>query len=266
MMTAVVYYHDVSLSTYLSRNAKLSSIITTMASSQQFLLSLDWELVRRKASFVVYQLLLESPELRRLLILPRETLNPQQLLPIGPLRPRRHVRKQARRPIATAMARLYLDTKRSLFSSKSPHLDTNPSLYNIKGVRSYRLMVDQMKNRNLKQYHQVGVFGAENCTDGASASPLLMVEGAGCSGCQAISSLNSPPFLAIEACMERLGVHPCNKRSGITEYCALFPATDFSLIDDDEDALWEPDVREAIDAVATRGMKFIDWKVVRRCR
>ncbi|XP_044948425.1 uncharacterized protein LOC123397981 [Hordeum vulgare subsp. vulgare] len=118
---AAVYYHDVSLSTYLSRNAKLSSIINTIANSQQFRLSLDWQLVRRRASFVVYQLLLESPELRRLLILPRETLNPQQLLPIGPRRPRRHVRKQARRPTATAMARLYLNTKRSLFSSESPH-------------------------------------------------------------------------------------------------------------------------------------------------
>ena len=83
VMTAV-YYHDISLSTYLSRNAKLSSIINAMANSHQFRLSLDWELVRRKASLVVYELLLESPELRRLLILPRETLNPQQLLPIGP--------------------------------------------------------------------------------------------------------------------------------------------------------------------------------------
>lgn len=122
MMTAV-YYHDVSLSTYLSRNAKLSSIINTMANSRQFRLSLDLERVRRKASLVVYELVLESPELRRLLILPRETVNPQQLLPIGPRRPRRHVRKQARRPTSTAMARLYLNTKRSLFSSRSPHPD-----------------------------------------------------------------------------------------------------------------------------------------------
>ncbi|KAM3274768.1 hypothetical protein ACQJBY_043649 [Aegilops geniculata] len=111
MMTAV-YYHDVSLSTYLSRNAKLCSIINTMANSHQFRLSLDWELVRRKASLIVYELLLQSPELRRLLILPRETLNPQQLFPIGPRRPRRPLRKQARRPTSTAMARLYLNTKR----------------------------------------------------------------------------------------------------------------------------------------------------------
>ena len=49
----------------------------------------------------------------------------------------------------------------------------------------------------------VGVFGGESCTDGESASPL-MVEGAGHSGRQAISSFNCPPFLAVEACRERL--------------------------------------------------------------
>ncbi|KAM3393060.1 hypothetical protein ACQJBY_013966 [Aegilops geniculata] len=104
----------------------------------------------------------------------------------------------------------------------------------------------------------VGVFGGGNYTDGASASPL-MVEGAGNSGRQPISSLNCPPFLAVEACREHLGVHPCDKRSSITKYRTLFPAIDFSLIENDEDVLWEPDVRETNEAVALRGMKFFDW-------
>jgi hypothetical protein len=30
-------------------------------------------------------------------------------------------------------------------------------------------------------------------------------------------------------------------------------------IENDEDVLWEPDVRETREAVAARGMKFIDW-------
>ena len=30
-------------------------------------------------------------------------------------------------------------------------------------------------------------------------------------------------------------------------------------IENDEDVLWEPDVREANEAVALRGMKFMDW-------
>ncbi|KAM0882527.1 hypothetical protein ACQ4PT_032229 [Festuca glaucescens] len=104
----------------------------------------------------------------------------------------------------------------------------------------------------------VGVFGGGNYTDGVGASPL-MVEGAGQSGRQAISSLNCPPFLAVEACREHLGVHPCDKRSSITKYHTLFPAIDFSLIENDEDVLWKPDVREANESVAARGMKFIDW-------
>ncbi|XP_037475359.1 phosphoglycerate mutase-like protein 1 [Triticum dicoccoides] len=104
----------------------------------------------------------------------------------------------------------------------------------------------------------VGVFGGGNYTDGASASPL-MVEGAGNSGRQPISSLNCPPFLAVEACREHLGVHPCDKRSSVTKYRTLFPAIDFSLIENDEDVLWEPNVRETNESVALRGMKFFDW-------
>jgi hypothetical protein len=49
----------------------------------------------------------------------------------------------------------------------------------------------------------VGVFGGGSYTDGVNAPPL-MVEGAGNSGRQAISSLNCPPFLAVEACREHL--------------------------------------------------------------
>ncbi|RLM65485.1 phosphoglycerate mutase-like protein 1 [Panicum miliaceum] len=79
----------------------------------------------------------------------------------------------------------------------------------------------------------VGVFGGENYTDGVSAAPL-MVENAGHSGRPAVSSLNCPPFLAVETCREH-------------------------LIENDEDVLWEPDVREANESVALRGMKFIDW-------
>ncbi|WVZ83094.1 hypothetical protein U9M48_030274 [Paspalum notatum var. saurae] len=115
----------------------------------------------------------------------------------------------------------------------------------------------------------VGAFGGENYTDGESALPL-MVENAADSGRPAVSSLNCPPFLAVEACRERMGVHPCDKRS-ITEYRTLFPGIDFSqarisclqsmscLIESDEDVLWVPDVRETFESLAERGMKFIDW-------
>jgi hypothetical protein len=48
----------------------------------------------------------------------------------------------------------------------------------------------------------VGVFGGESYSSGVSVPPL-MVENAADSGRPAISSLNCPPFLAVEACRER---------------------------------------------------------------
>ncbi|XP_020080425.1 phosphoglycerate mutase-like protein 1 isoform X2 [Ananas comosus] len=104
----------------------------------------------------------------------------------------------------------------------------------------------------------VGVFGGESYTDGINVPPL-MVENAGNSNHLAISSLNCPPFVAVEQCREHLGVHPCDKRRSISDYRPLFPAIDFSLIESDEDVLWKADVREKNEEVASRGMKFINW-------
>ncbi|KAM3393062.1 hypothetical protein ACQJBY_013966 [Aegilops geniculata] len=104
----------------------------------------------------------------------------------------------------------------------------------------------------------VGVFGGGNYTDGVSAPPL-MVEGAENSGRPLISSLNCPLFLAVEACREKLSVLTSDKRSSITRYRTLFPAIDFSLIENDEDVLWGPDVVETDESVVARGMNFFDW-------
>ncbi|KAK3423419.1 hypothetical protein EUGRSUZ_F00456 [Eucalyptus grandis] len=104
----------------------------------------------------------------------------------------------------------------------------------------------------------VGVFSGEGCTDGIGAPPL-MVANAGNSDHPAISSLNCPPFIAVELCRERLGVNPCDKRRSISEYRPLFPAIDFSLIENVDDVLWTPDVREKDEEIADRGMKFLSW-------
>ncbi|KAH0469800.1 hypothetical protein IEQ34_001358 [Dendrobium chrysotoxum] len=109
----------------------------------------------------------------------------------------------------------------------------------------------------------VGVFGGEAFVDGVKGKPL-MVENAGNSGRRAISSLDGLPFIAVEACREHLGVHPCDRRRTIREYQTLFPAVDFSLIESNEDTLWEPNVREPNEEVAIRGMKFINWLLTRR--
>ncbi|KAG9142388.1 hypothetical protein Leryth_020071 [Lithospermum erythrorhizon] len=109
----------------------------------------------------------------------------------------------------------------------------------------------------------VGVFGGEGYTDGTSVPPL-MVENAGNSTRPAISSLNCPPFKAVELCREHVGVHWCDKRRSISEYKPLFPAIDFSLIENEDDVLWKNDVREPDEDLATRGMKFLNWLWTRK--
>lgn len=104
----------------------------------------------------------------------------------------------------------------------------------------------------------VGAFGGEEDTNGADATPL-MVANAGSSDRPAISSLNSPPFLAVELCRETMGDHPCDRRRSVTEYKALFPAIDFSIIETDNDVLWKPSPRESLEEVAARGVEFIKW-------
>ncbi|ESQ43700.1 hypothetical protein EUTSA_v10014382mg [Eutrema salsugineum] len=98
----------------------------------------------------------------------------------------------------------------------------------------------------------VGAFGGEEDTNGADATPLMIVN-AGSSHRPAISSLNSPPFLAVELCRETMGDHPCDRRRSVTEYKALFPAIDFSTIESDKDVLWKPSPRESLKEVAARG-------------
>ncbi|KAF5739806.1 hypothetical protein HS088_TW12G01017 [Tripterygium wilfordii] len=109
----------------------------------------------------------------------------------------------------------------------------------------------------------VGVFGGQSYTDGIEAPPL-MVANAGNSDRPTISSLNCPPFMAVELCREHLGVHPCDKRRSISEYRPLFPAIDFSQVESNDDVLWKPDIREANEELAARGMEFLKWLWTRK--
>ncbi|KAL3515445.1 hypothetical protein ACH5RR_022347 [Cinchona calisaya] len=109
----------------------------------------------------------------------------------------------------------------------------------------------------------VGVFGGGGYTDRMDILPL-MVANAGNSGRAAISSLNSPPIVALELCREHLGVHPCDRRRSVSEYQCLFPAIDFSLIGSDDDTLWKANVRETKEELATRGINFMKWLLTRK--
>lgn len=46
----------------------------------------------------------------------------------------------------------------------------------------------------------VGVFGGGSYTDGMNVAPLMVANGV----CPAITSLNAPPFIAVELCREHL--------------------------------------------------------------
>ncbi|XP_058758271.1 phosphoglycerate mutase-like protein isoform X1 [Vicia villosa] len=108
----------------------------------------------------------------------------------------------------------------------------------------------------------VGVFGGEAYPDGISEPPL-MVENVGHSDHHAVSSLNCPPFLAVELCREQMGLHPCDKRRTVSEYRHMFPGIDFSLIETDEDTWWKPE-REKKEEVTGRGLKFLEWLCTRK--
>ncbi|KHG16416.1 Drebrin [Gossypium arboreum] len=69
--------------------------------------------------------------------------------------------------------------------------------------------------------------------------PPLMVANAGQSDRPEISSLNCPPFVAVELCREH-------------------------LIENDDDVLWKADTREKNEEVAARGMKFLSWLWTRK--
>uniref|UniRef100_A0A2N9F5S3 Phosphoglycerate mutase-like protein 1 n=1 Tax=Fagus sylvatica TaxID=28930 RepID=A0A2N9F5S3_FAGSY len=84
----------------------------------------------------------------------------------------------------------------------------------------------------------VGVFGGEAYTDGVNVPPL-MVANTGNSDHPAISSLNSPPFVAVELCREH-------------------------LLESDDDILWKPNIREKNEEVAARGLNFLKWLWTRK--
>ncbi|KAK4359170.1 hypothetical protein RND71_021399 [Anisodus tanguticus] len=84
----------------------------------------------------------------------------------------------------------------------------------------------------------VGVFGGEGYTDGIDVPPLMVTD-AGNSNHPAISSLNCPPFIAVEGCREH-------------------------LIESDDDVLWEPEIRELNEHVASRGIEFFKWLWTRK--
>ncbi|XP_076924696.1 phosphoglycerate mutase-like protein [Bidens hawaiensis] len=108
-----------------------------------------------------------------------------------------------------------------------------------------------------------GAFGGGVLADGSDVPPL-MAEFTGGSNRPAVSSLNCPPFIANELIREHVGFLPCDRRRSITEYKPMFPAIDFSLVENDEDVWWKPNIRETDEEIAARGVKFMKWLLTRK--
>ncbi|GAB4821241.1 hypothetical protein N2152v2_008287 [Parachlorella kessleri] len=120
-----------------------------------------------------------------------------------------------------------------------------------------------------------GVFGGGDWAEADGAGPPLMLghsEEPGLRSARAaISAVGCPPFVAYEAggmklptgCREHLGIHFCDKRRSLSEVRPKFPGVDFTLIEDDDDKLWQPDRRESTEELKRRGLHFIQWLMKR---
>jgi hypothetical protein len=69
----------------------------------------------------------------------------------------------------------------------------------------------------------------------------------------AVSAAGCPSFLAMPLCREHIGVHPCDRRSGVSAYRKRFPTIDFSLVQSEDDAEWTAEHRETKEEIRCAG-------------
>jgi len=70
--------------------------------------------------------------------------------------------------------------------------------------------------------------------------------------------------LAHEGCHERGGRHTCDKRLARSALASAYPAVSYALLEGEEDPLWgDGTAREPWEALARRGVDFVDWLLAR---
>jgi broad specificity phosphatase PhoE len=67
------------------------------------------------------------------------------------------------------------------------------------------------------------------------------------------------PFLAHEMVREETGIHVCDKRRPTSQQASEFPMVDFSLLTDEEDAIFQHDKRETKAELTERIYTFFEW-------
>ncbi|RKO82700.1 histidine phosphatase superfamily, partial [Blyttiomyces helicus] len=60
------------------------------------------------------------------------------------------------------------------------------------------------------------------------------------------------PLIVLESFREQYGIHTCDARRTRTELERLYPAFDYSRLEDDLDQLWDPEIREEVHHVDER--------------
>ncbi|KAJ1295813.1 hypothetical protein BS78_01G251700 [Paspalum vaginatum] len=118
--------------------------------------SLDWELVRLKAAQIVYDLVYRTPVLRDMALLPAGPMKLHNVLPIS-FSPRRRscLKKQAHRPTASDLAKLYLKKRSGLPDSSSPSQESPDELLTkSKAVNNWVAdLVDKSLRAGKRQQH-----------------------------------------------------------------------------------------------------------------
>lgn len=76
-----------------------------------------------------------------------------------------------------------------------------------------------------------------------------------------LADLAPQPFVAMELCRETLGVHTCDQRRPLSELRRKFPDVDFAFktaaMEDEQDAMWQPDHRETSAEIQARAREFL---------
>ena len=72
---------------------------------------------------------------------------------------------------------------------------------------------------------------------------------------------NGVPVVMHEDCREQIGVFLCDKRSDLNDFLEdiRYASVDFSMMNSDEDAMWQPTQRESMLEMAQRAEAFLLW-------
>ncbi|TYH35029.1 hypothetical protein ES332_D13G165200v1 [Gossypium tomentosum] len=88
-----------------------------------------------------------------------------------------------------------------------------------------------------------------------------METASGCFGREGENAVSSstPKIMAVELCRDRLGVRPCDMRRKMSDCRSRFPWIDFSMMDVEDDNLWNPELRESEEELAKRVIELLNW-------